>query len=74
MSLTEDYLELVAGFRRLTNVPALAGLFLPALQHHPEFVDEFGFVFLCFRFLLVSKIYYLIVHPLNGLWILRNTN
>ncbi len=46
MSLTEDYLELVAGFRRLTNVPALAGLFLPALQHHPEFVDEFGFVFL----------------------------
>lgn len=46
MSINPDYLQLLDSMECLEGIPPLAGIYLPPLVQHPDFVDEFGFVFL----------------------------
>lgn len=46
MSINPDYLQLLDSMECVEGIPSVAGIYLPPLAQHPEFVDEFGFVFL----------------------------
>jgi uncharacterized protein (DUF4213/DUF364 family) len=46
MSINPDYLDLIRTMEKMGGIPPVAGLYLPSVAQHPDYVDEFGFVFL----------------------------